>query len=265
MDDLVKHPEQQVEKPWLLFLVTMLLFLPMAYFSWPHLEAKHKAHTDSFQILHETLAKRKEELEAVSDALSTLLYENAEFTKDFYGQSASVLLSRYQAIDARYSVEIGNIVDLLFAEVKKQNNPELYLQYAKVLQELGADRYSTHHVQIAKELIGQEELFQKSLAHIDESRDFSELAYNVRLAKQLVEAAKTNGLMQTFHEGESFVQELTQRALVVLERLLMPINSAQFTPDARQQLLEIMSLIPLAPDECEFYKDRFDHSVEGMT
>lgn len=217
------------------------------------------------QVLWDMLRRRKEDLEGTTAEIAELLTNNAKQRQDFYAQTASVLLSRYQAIDARYSVEIANQINAIYAEIKEANNPDLTRAWAEMLGELGAESYSTHQIQIAKQLMQHEAMCQKALLNIGASKSLPELDYNLRLAKQVAEVMKTNGLLQTFHEGQEYQNQMVQVCKETLDRMLDGENQLFLVDDSQELVMGMLADLGMEPDEIQVYTDKLNVSPESST
>lgn len=215
------------------------------------------------QVLWDMLRRRREDLEGTTRELSELLTNNAKHRQDFYAQTASVLLSRYQAIDARYSVEVANQINAIYAQIQEAQNPDLARAYAEMLGELGAESYSTHQIQIAKQLLQHEAMCQKALLNIEASNSLPELDYNLRLAKQVVEVIKTNGLLQTFHEGQEYQNQMVQACKETLNKMLDNENQSFFAADSQELVEGMLADLGVEADEIQAYMDKLNASSEG--
>lgn len=210
------------------------------------------------QVLWDMLRRRREDLEETTRELSDLLTNNAKHRQDFYAQTASVLLSRYQAIDARYSVEVANQINAIYAQIKEANNPHLTQAWAEMLGELGAESYSTHQIQIAKQLLKHEEMCQKALLNLEASKNLPELEYNLRLASQLVHVIETNGLLQTFHEGREYQNMMSQKCKETLDRILVKENASTLNSDSIVLVQGMLADVGLELDEIQKYTDKLN-------
>ena len=208
----------------------------------------------SVHLLWDTLRRRKAELEDLTEKLSDLLYDNAMFRQDFYQQNAQVLLSRYQAIDARFSIEVANQLNALYARVKGVDKPELSRAYAEMLGELGAEGFTTHQVQIAKELVQQDAACERALYAIAASENLEELEFSLRSAEKVIEGCKNNGLLIVFNQADSYTKLLKEIGRERLDNLLVedvPANS-------KGQLTAILQMIGAGSHDSEKYIKRFE-------
>ncbi|MBS0634567.1 MAG: hypothetical protein JSR37_03795 [Verrucomicrobia bacterium] len=216
----------------------------------------------SVHLLWDMLRRRKEDLENISLELSTLLNDNARFRQDFYGQAATVLLSRYQALDARHSVEIANQINTIYKEVR--GDPELTIAYAEMLGELGAESYSTHQIQIAKEILHQENLCQRALSGVEKSNTLSDLEYNIELAGHVIQQAQENGIMQTFHSDGEYELTLVQKCKDALDKLLVQDNCPSFTAETRALIQRVLSRAGAPDSDVTYYLKKFDSLIKPV-
>lgn len=214
-------------------------------------------------LLWDMLKRRKADLEDVVEELSDLLYDNAVIRQDFYGQNANVLLSRYQALDARHSVEIANQINAVYAQVKQRDNQDLSQAYAEMLGELGADSFTTYQVQIAKQLVEQEKNFEQAIQALTKSNNLPELVANLRVVEKVLTAIQTNGLMQTFAQVEQFQKMLAPSCKEALDRVVFKSQGiAPYSPDARALLEDILANIGASNEEAQKYLQHFDAQAE---
>lgn len=115
-----------------------------------------KIHLDagiSVQGLWQLLGTRKAELKELSDQMSQLISENTAFRQEFFKEDLQALFTKYQAIDASHSVEIGNEINALYGELSAYNNSDIMHAFAQMLIELGTESYTNRQVDIANEIL----------------------------------------------------------------------------------------------------------------
>lgn len=216
-------------------------------------------------VLWDLLRRRKEELDVVTTKLTDLLTDNAQFRQDLYFKTANSLLSRYQAIDARYSVEIADQMRQIASQVKKRKDKRLTSAYAAMLAELGCQTYSSRQIQIVQQLVAQELKCKEALLAVDASKSLAELEYNLRLADQTFMDAKQNELVQIFQEDQPYQAMLSQKCIEGIDRLLVEENAATCTADARVLLEGMLAESGISQSEGDKYMQRFDALANQIT
>ena len=107
----------------------------------------------SVQGLWQLLGNRKAELKELSDQMSQIISSNTAFRQEFFKEDLQALFTKYQAIDARHSVEIGDEINALYGELSAYNNPDIMHAFAQMLIELGTENYTNRQVEIANEIL----------------------------------------------------------------------------------------------------------------
>jgi hypothetical protein len=213
----------------------------------------------SVQQLWEMLTRRKSDLEDIAQELTSLLNDNAYFREDFVNQNATVLLARYQAMDARHSMSIANKINAISCFVHDRNNPDLSLAYSEMLAELGCESFTTHQVQIAKELVRQDDAFDQALQKVNESIDLLALAQSVNSIARMMQGLEDNGLFQTFSRIEEYQERLRSAARESLDRLLSTNLAPNVcSPEGRSLLESILLNSDIRDADCQKYIEKFE-------
>lgn len=213
--------------------------------------------------LWDLLRQRKDDLELSATELSNILFDNARRRQDFYSKEAEVLLSRYQAVDARHSVKVANCINSIYVIIQKKHDPELNQAYAEMLGELGAESYSTHQVQISKELILQEMKYNIALQTVIESQTLKELQDNLQKAKARLAEFATNGVMQTFSQVEVYQKQLAPSVKAGLDAIFyVSPKEGMFDPQEAAILQELLQVMNASENEQTKYFEQFQRYVK---
>lgn len=208
--------------------------------------------------LWDLLRQRKDDLDMSAQELSNLLFDNARRRQDFYSKEAEVLLSRYQAVDARHSVKVANCINSIYVMIQKKHDPELNQAYAEMLGELGAESFSTHQVQISKELILQEMKYNLALQTVIESQSLKELQENLQKAKARLSEFATNGVMQTFSQVEVYQKQLAPSVKAGLDAIFyVSPKEGMFDPQEATILQELLQVMNASESDQKKYFEQF--------
>lgn len=200
-------------------------------------------------LIWDMLKRRKADLEDVADELWELLTENATFREDFYGQNATLLLSRYQALDARHSTTIANQINATYAQIERLNNSDLKKAYSEMLGELSCEMYTTYQFQIAKQQIMCEMQFDSLLSNVVASKNLASLDMNLALAEQMLHDLKNDGLTQTFSSLDKYQERLAACGFESINHLLFDSTPEAFSAESRASLESILTRLGATSQE----------------
>lgn len=178
----------------------------------------------SVQALWNMLGRRRGDLEEVANELSNLLYANAERQLDFCAQESMTLLSRYQAMNARYTLDIANQIRLINDLISKTEDPILVQSFNELVAEFGCENYATEQVYIVKHILSMEADYKQILAKLATSTSILEIRQHVKSAMQTFSEMKRNGYAETFLELGLLQQELAPSVESALENFLQAVH-----------------------------------------
>ncbi len=200
----------------------------------------------SVQVLWNMLERREGTLNGITDELSDLLYDNARVQQDFLPQQASILLSRYQSMNARLAFDISNQIYLIEALVKKSDNVKLVQAFNEFLAELGCQSFASFQMQITRQLVQQEEAFKAYVEDIADSNNLQELQESLTTAQEALIVLEKNGYAQTFLQLGVLKEEI---APAVVEALLHISEGGSDAELAARCILDQCEIEPAQKEE----------------
>jgi len=213
--------------------------------------------------LWDLLRQRKDDLEDTASELSNLLFDNARRRQDFISKEVQVFLSRYQAVDTRHSVKIANSINAIYALIQKKHDPDLNQAYAEMLGELGAEMYSTHQLQISKEILLQEMRYNRALQTVREATSLKELHAGQLTAKVRLKEIESNGVMQTFSQVDFYEKQLIPCVKEGLNNLFfLAPKDEMFDPQDSALLEALLQTIKADESEQKKYFEQFQRYMK---
>jgi hypothetical protein len=214
----------------------------------------------SVQLLWNMLDRRQEDLQSAAEELSDLLYDNAERQRDFCAQESITLLSRYQAINARYTLDIANQIRLINDLINKSDSPILAQSFNEFVGELGCENYTTEQIYIIKNVLKMEADYKETLAKLATSSTLLEIRQNVKFAMQAIAEMRRNGYAQTFLELGMLQQGLAPSVEVALENFIQgmhAVDDASLSAETHALLETILDDAALQEDSKIYWLKQF--------